>query len=188
MEASNLERIKSAGRNITAIGYLLLAATLNAIIAVIHFIKLLFGGNYQSAPNVMFVYVTIGGLISIGILVNIFKAGNNLSSCDIESDIPINKETVNYEIPIKIALIKLPPPQLTIKDIVKNESDILIKYIHEYPESIWSNNFPQIAILYVFQELNSRGIALDKIATDKLELFASDQKFRSFNEMILHYS
>ncbi len=88
----------------------------------------------------------------------------------------------------KRTLSKLPKPHLTIEVVIASQTEILIEYLHEYPQSIWLNNYPGIAPLYIFQELNKRNISLDDKALQNLENFAKQQNFNSFKALLDHYN
>ena len=88
----------------------------------------------------------------------------------------------------KITLPKLPAPHLTTQDVIGYKTETLIKYLHEYPESIWWNNYPGITPIYIFQELNKRNITIDEKALEKLEDFAKQENYNSLKAMIEHYS
>ena len=88
-------RIKSAGKNIRNVSYLILGSNIIPIIAFFH-IKNLDFTDISDIGNYYLVYGIIYIIVAVLIMVNIYNAGNNLSLCDIEiNEIEIdNTETV----------------------------------------------------------------------------------------------
>ncbi len=90
MEQLKLFRIKSAGNNISNIGFLLLVSNIVPVIAFFHISNL----DLSDSENIKTYYIIYGliyWIISISIMVNVLNAGSNLSLCDVENE---NKQTV----------------------------------------------------------------------------------------------
>lgn len=86
-----------------------------------------------------------------------------------------------------VRLSKLPKPKLTIEDVIQHSTEQLVKYLKEYPESIWYRNYPGITPTYIFQELIKRGIHIDEGMQLGLEKFAKNQGYDTFEQMLNHY-
>ena len=99
MENLKISRIKAAGKNITNIGYLLLASIGLSLIMYFHLSHLLeqskqvqvrdFMEQLEQSKQVFIIYTIYGFvylIILISLLDNIFSAGKNLINCEINFD------------------------------------------------------------------------------------------------------
>ncbi len=76
-------RIKSAGKNISNVSYLMLVSNVIPVIAFFH-IRNLELSDISEIGKYYLIYGIVYLVIAILIIVNIYNAGNNLSLCDIE--------------------------------------------------------------------------------------------------------
>jgi hypothetical protein len=130
------------------------------------------------------------GLIIVGQLKKLYNPNEHSNSRTTEENIsPTDLEKNNNE-PLNlgnIKLTKLPEAKLTNKDVIKNDSEYLIKLLKEYPHSLISKNYPDIVPLYVFQELNKRKVLIDNEMLSGLEQFARRKGFNNFDQMLKYY-
>ena len=111
MENLKISRIKAAGKNITNIGYLLLASIGLSLIMYFHLSHLLEQSKQVQVRDFMeqleqskqvFISYTIYGfvylIILIGLLNNIFSAGKNLINCEINFDNDKGVVKLNYNV------------------------------------------------------------------------------------------
>lgn len=76
-------RIKSAGKNISNVSYLMLVSNVIPVIAFFH-IRNLELSDISEIGKYYLIYGIVYLVIAVLIIVNIYNAGNNLSLCDIE--------------------------------------------------------------------------------------------------------
>ena len=93
MKQVQIARIKAAGSNITIIGTLLLVSSILPVVAVLHF-ENIDATDLQQKEKLYWLYGISYLILSIAIMINVFLAGNNLSSCDIEEALTVERQIV----------------------------------------------------------------------------------------------
>ena len=78
-------RIKTAGKNISNVSYLMLVSNIIPLIAFFHIRNIQFK-DYSEIGTYYLIYGIAYIVIAVLIMVNIYNAGNNLNLCDVELD------------------------------------------------------------------------------------------------------
>jgi hypothetical protein len=95
MKKITISRIKSAGKNISNVSYLMIVSNIIPIIGFFHIKNLRFA-DLSDIGYYYFGYGITYLVIAVLIMFNIYSAGNNLSLCDIETNEIDNDDTIEF--------------------------------------------------------------------------------------------